>query len=137
MMKCRLLLFAFFSILLLHTARAQDSSAVVQWEFSAGKDAAGNTLILHGKIKDGWHLYSTTMKDDLPNSRVILDSATRVTIEKIEEKGQPEVKKEPLFDNAETRTFEKDIQLVVHLRADGAADVRSDIKGMVNYMALY
>lgn len=134
MMKYKLLLFAFFSMVLVLAARAQDSSAVVQWEFSAGKDAVGNTLLLHGKIKDGWHLYSTTMKDDLPYSRVILDSTARASIEKIEEKGQLEVKKEPLFDNAETRTFEKEVLLVVHLRPGASA---SDLKGVVTYMALY
>src|SRR5882762_9999194 len=107
---------AFFFCLLQGRLYAQDSTSVVSWEFSAQKTEGKYTLILHGKIKEGWHLYSTTMKDDLPNSRVILDSNTRAAIGKIEEKGQLEVKKEPLFDNAETRTFEKDIQLVVHLR---------------------
>jgi thiol:disulfide interchange protein len=131
-MRYRLLLFTFFSVLLLQTARAQDSSAVVQWEFSAGKDGGGNTLILHGKIKEGWHLYSTTMKDDLPNSRVTLDSSAKAVIDRIEEKGQLDVRKEPLFDNAETKSFQKEVELLVHLKA-GAAD----LKGLVTYMAIY
>lgn len=132
-MKYRSLLFAFFGLLFVKTANAQqDTSAPVKWEFSAGKDAGGNTLILHGKIKDGWHLYSTTMKDDLPNSRVVLDTPAKATIEKIEEKGLPIVKKEPLFENAETRTFEKEVELVVHLQPGSA----SDLKGKVTYMAI-
>jgi len=116
----------------LQAVRAQDTGAVVKWTFSAVKDGGVNTLVLHGKIKDGWHLYSTTMKDDLPNSRVTLDSSARASIDKIEEKGQLDVRKEPLFDNAETRSFEKDVQLLVHLRP-GA----SDLKGVVTYMAIY
>src|SRR5690242_8935875 len=108
--KYRLLLFTLCGFLVAKTTSAQqDTSAPVKWEFLAGKDAGGNTLILHGKIKDGWHLYSTTMKDDLPNSRVALDTPAKTGIGKIEEKGQLIVKKEPLFDNAETRTFEKEV----------------------------
>ncbi|MDO6428958.1 cytochrome c biogenesis protein CcdA [Flavitalea sp. BT771] len=130
-MRYRFLLFVLFSVVL-QVARAQDTSAIVKWEFSAVKDGGVSTLVLHGKIKDGWHLYSTTMKDDLPNSRVTLDSAARAAIDKIEEKGQLDVRKEPLFENAETRSFEKDVQLLVHLKP-GA----SDLKGMVTYMAIY
>src|SRR5438445_8620128 len=87
-MKYRYSLFALFVLLLWQGVRAQDTSGVVRWEFSGGKDV----LILHGHIKDGWRLYSTTMKDDLPNSRVTLDSSARTAIEKIEEKGQLEVR---------------------------------------------
>ena len=116
-------------MLLWQGAGAQDTSGVVRWEFSGGKDV----LILHGKIKDGWRLYSTTMKDDLPNSRVTLDSSAQTAIEKIEEKGQLEVRKEPVLDNAETRVFEKNVDLVVHLRP-GYADP-ADLKGAVLYMA--
>jgi len=130
-MRNRILLFVVFYCLFAGTASAQqDSSAPVKWEFSTGAD---HTLILHGKIKDGWHLYSTTMKDDLPNSRVVLDTPTKASIGQIDEKGQLVVKKEPLFDNAETKTFEKEVDLVVHLGA-GPVD---KLKGKVVYMAIY
>ncbi len=131
--KYKFLLFTLFGLLILKMASAQqDTSAPVKWEFSSGKDAGGPTLILHGKIKDGWHLYSTTMKDDLPNSRVLLDTPTKTAIGKIDEKGPLVVKKEPLFDNAETHTFEKEVELVVHLQPG----VTSDLKGKVTYMAI-
>lgn len=118
---------------------AQDSSAVVSWEFSASKGADGAaTLVVHGKIKDGWQLYSTTMKDDLPNSRVVLDSSAKAGIGNIDEQGKLETKKEPLFDNAETRFFEKDITLQVHLKgvvpAQGGA--KAYLKGILSYMAI-
>src|SRR6186713_2929288 len=115
-------------ILLCQHSRAQDSTAVVKWEFSATKGAAGQVILsLKGKIKEGWRLYSTTMKDDLPNSRVTLDSSARASITGIEEKGQLETKREPLFDNAETRSFEKDVQLLVSANTTAS----SDIKGVV------
>ncbi|HEY8972404.1 MAG TPA: cytochrome C biogenesis protein, partial [Puia sp.] len=128
-MKYRYSLLALFVMLLWQSAGAQDTSGVVRWEFSGGKDV----LILHGKIKDGWRLYSTTMKDDLPNSRVTLDSSAQTTIEKIEEKGQLEVRKEAVLDNAETRVFEKDVELVVHLKPGYSGP--ADLKGAVSYMA--
>jgi thiol:disulfide interchange protein len=118
---------------------AQDSSGVVSWEFSASKGADGAaTLVFHGKIKDGWQLYSTTMKDDLPNSRVVLDSNAKAGIGNIDEQGKLETKKEPLFDNAETRFFEKDVTLQVRLKgvvpAQGGANAY--LKGMLSYMAI-
>ena len=120
---------ALFTVLLWQGVSAQDTSGVVRWEFSGGKDV----LILHGQIKDGWRLYSTTMKDDLPNSRVTLDSSARTAIEKIEEKGQLEVRKEAVLDNAETRVFEKSVDLIVHLKPGYMGGV--DLKGAVSYMA--
>lgn len=138
-------------------AVAPDSAAVVTWEFSSEKAPGGGyTLILHGKIKDGWKLYSTTMKDDLPNSRVTLDSTASAKINGIEEKGKLETKKEALFDNAETRYFEHDVQLLVHISPASAGSAGSvdstgsqggagspgfagggkDLKGEVTFMAI-
>lgn len=144
MNKKLLLLPALLFCLLGLRSAAQDSSGVVSWEFSSQKAAGGGyTLTLHGKIKDGWRLYSTTMKDDLPNSRVVLDSSAPAKIGNIEEKGNLETKKEALFDNAETRSFEHDIQLLVHISAPEAVQAGAtngqgikDIKGLVTYMAI-
>ncbi|MES1159564.1 MAG: hypothetical protein ABUM51_02305, partial [Bacteroidota bacterium] len=65
MNKKNLFFLAFFCCLLQGRLFAQDSTSVASWDFSAQKTPDGYTLILHGKIKDGWKLYSTTMKDDL------------------------------------------------------------------------
>ena len=114
---------------------AQDSSAVVSWDFSAVKGANGNnTLVLHGKIKDGWRLYSTTMADSLPNSRVVLDTTAKTSIGNIDEQGKPETVKEPLFNNTATRSFENDITLQVHLKP---VESGGYVKGKVVYMAIY
>ncbi|HEY4206483.1 MAG TPA: cytochrome c biogenesis protein CcdA, partial [Puia sp.] len=128
-MKYRNSLLALIIILLWQGVRAQDSSGVVHWEFTGGKDV----LILHGEVKPGWRLYSTTMKDDLPNTRVSLDSSAGTAIERIEEKGQVKIKKEAALDNAETRVFEKSVDLVVHLKPGYTGP--ADVKGMVTYMA--
>ena len=128
-MKYRYTLLSLFVLLLWQGVRAQDTSDIVHWEFSGGKDV----LIFHGQIKDGWRLYSTTMKDDLPNTRVTLDSSVRAVIEKIEEKGQAVVRKEAALDNAETRVFEKNVELLVHLKPGYTGP--ADLKGMITYMA--
>jgi len=141
-MNKKLLLFPalFFCLLSLRSA-AQDSTGVVSWQFSAEKTTGGlYTLILHGKIKDGWKLYSTTMADSLPNSRVVLDSSAPARILSIEEKGKPESKKDSLFNNAETRYFLNDAQWLVHLQPSAGSSpsvVKGDLKGTVTFMAIY
>jgi len=151
-----------------HRGLAQTDSAhsVVSWEFSTRQGADGKpVLVLHGKIVDGWRLYSTTMADSLPNSRVTLDSSAGATVQSIDEKGQLRTQKEALFSNAETRSFTGDVQWLVHLQAaaagasatpasgaiasgtsasgaraasgPGAAGSTGDLKGTVTFMAIY
>lgn len=95
------------------------------------------------------------MKDDLPNSRVALDSSSGSVITGIEERGRLETRKDPLFDNAETRFFEHEVDLLVHIQpsatgtggnsgASGNAGAggntgskpSGDIKGKVTFMAI-
>ena len=127
-------------------AQATDSSQnAVNWTFSAQKAPDGGyTLVLHGKIRDGWRLYSTTMADSLPNSRVALDTGTQAKILGIEEKGKAESQPEPLFNNALTRTFRGDAEWLVHIQplAAGSGPASAvgsapDLKGAVTFMAIY
>ncbi|HLZ87216.1 MAG TPA: thioredoxin family protein, partial [Puia sp.] len=69
------------------------------------------------------------------NSRVALDSSAKEKITGIEEKSPVQRKKEPLFNNAETRFFTGDAQWLVHLQPTGAA--AGDLKGTVTFMAIY
>jgi thiol:disulfide interchange protein DsbD len=117
-------------------AQADTSRQAVTWDFSTQQGPDGKPLlVLHARILDGWRLYSTTMPDSLPNSRVALDSSVKGRITGIEEKGPVQDKKEPLFNNAATRSFTGDAQWLVHLDpADGAG--AADIKGTVTYMAI-
>jgi thiol:disulfide interchange protein len=134
---------------------ADTSRNAVNWTFSAQKAPDGSyTLILQGKVLDGWRLYSTTMADSLPNSRVALDSTARAKILSIEEKGRLENQQEPLFGNAATRTFRNDVQWLVHIQraASGSSAVHPstgssagqpgsgptpDLKGTLTFMAIY
>ena len=122
--------FAIFGL----SANAQDQSPKpVKWEFSAEKkNDTAYTLHLKGTIEKGVQLYSTTMADDAPNTRVVLDSAAGA-ITGITEKGQLQTKKEPLFDNVEVKYFENEVELVAEVKPAAGAD---KLSGSVNYMAL-
>ena len=102
-------------------AQTDTTHNVVTWEFSTQQGADGKpVLVLHGHILDGWRLYSTTMADSLPNSRITLDSSAGATVQNIDEKGQVRTQKEALFSDAETRSFTGDFQWLVHLQPAAA-----------------
>jgi len=120
-------------------AQADTTKQAVTWDFSAQQGADGKPiLVLRAHILDGWRLYSTTMPDSLPNSRVALDTAIKGKITGIEEKGMIQNKKEPLFNNAGTRSFTGEAQWLVHIdpTAGDGSDQR-DLKGTVTFMAIY
>jgi len=130
-----LTLFVFFGALRV-AAQTDTTKQAVTWDFSAQQGADGKPiLVLHAKLLDGWRLYSTNMPDSLPNSRVALDSSIKSTISGIEEKGSVHDQKEPLFNNATTRSFTGDAQWFVHLQPS-SADTK-DLKGTVTFMAIY
>ncbi len=121
---------------------------VVNWEFSSIKATDGvSVLVLHGRIREGWRLYSTSMPDSLPNSRVALDNSSNATIAGIDEKGQLQRKKDPLF-NAETSFFTGETQWLVTIQPKSGAATSSasagaptpatgDLKGTLTFMAIY
>jgi thiol:disulfide interchange protein len=116
-------------------AQADTSQKVVSWEFGTRPDANGGTaLVLRAHILDGWRLYSTTMPDSLPNSRIALDSAAKTRITRIEEQGRLQTSKDPLFNNAPTRYFTEDAQFIVHIQPAGARS--GSLKGTVSFMAI-
>ncbi|MFY0252406.1 protein-disulfide reductase DsbD family protein [Chitinophaga sp. 30R24] len=120
------------------SAKAQDNSPKpVKWEFSAEKKTEQEYVLhLKGTVENGWLLFSTTMGDDDPNTRVVLDSAaaTVANITGIKEVGKLETRKEPLFDNLEIKYFEHTVDLEAMVTFTGA--VPASFKGSVNYMAL-
>jgi thiol:disulfide interchange protein len=137
--RLRLLTLVFFFFLTAHRGFAQSDTThnAVRWDFSVQQGADGKpVLVLNGHIGDGWRLYSTTMPDSLPNSRVTLDSAAGATVGRIEEKGQLKVLNEPLFNNVKTSSFTGETQWVVHLQPSGSV-ATGDLKGAVVFMAIY
>ncbi len=117
---------------------AQDSAAakVVDWNYSAEKNGAGQyTLTFKANIREGWKLFSVTMKDDEPNTRVMLDSATAkiVTTTPITEKGSLKTARDSVLGNIVIRYFEGSATLVLPLHTNEKV---KDIRGNIVYMAI-
>jgi len=118
---------------------AQDTaktSKAVSWSFSSGKPAEKTyTLIFKGNIEKGWKLFSTTMKDDEPNTRIRPDSGslTRIAITGTRETGELKSAKEPLLGDIPIRYFENTAGIEITIQAK---DLTKDIKGIVSYMAI-
>jgi len=108
------------------------ASVVAKWEYTTEKKGEKEYLLhLNGTVEKGWKLFSTTMKDDDPNTRVVLDSAASIT--GITEEGSLKKQKEALFDNLEIKYFEDKVSLLVAIKLNGPV---KKLEGAVNYMAL-
>lgn len=115
---------------------AQDSSKVVDWTFSSDhKSGQELVVVVKGLIQPGWKLFSTVMKDDEPNTRITLDSssASFAKISSIKESSNIKKINDPLFDNAEIKYFENEVEFRVTFSAE---QTDKDIKGTVTYMAI-
>jgi thiol:disulfide interchange protein len=143
----RSILFAlsFFFLLFSKYSAAQDPAVnAVNWEFDGStlvSDTLGgpHTMLLKARILPGWRLYSIGMPDSLPNTRIVLDSATSVFagIANIAETGDLKSQNDPLFGNAPTRYFEGEAGFLVFVKGKGGVDLAPGaiIKGSVSYMA--
>lgn len=138
-MKYLLLLMTGLQLLFLPKVQAQDAEAapkLVTWEYTAEKKNDG-TYLLHfkAKISEGWKLFSYTMSDDDPNTRIVLDSLSdsRAAITGVQEEGALKTAKEPILDNLEIRYFENEVDL--QATTQFKADVK-DVKGIVTYMVI-
>jgi thiol:disulfide interchange protein DsbD len=115
-------------------AQAQDSSAkAIKWQFSAEKKT-GNEYLLHfkGSIQPGWRVFSTTMSDEEPNTRIEPDTSI-AQILGVQEQGKLETRPEPLLDNATVKYFENEVELLatVHLKSATATRISGQVNAMV------
>lgn len=112
-------------------AQEQPVPVVAKWEYTAEKKGEKEYILhLNGTVEKGWKLFSTTMKDDAPNTRVVVDSTATIT--GITEDGSLKTAPEPLFD-MDINYFEDKVSLLVTVKLN--SDVRK-LEGAVNYMAL-
>jgi thiol:disulfide interchange protein DsbD len=75
-------------LIFVQSAVSQDSTGKhFKWSFSLGKQSNGSAvqLIATAMVDSGWGLFSSTMQEDLPNSRVVLDSSSKLPLPRIEE----------------------------------------------------
>ena len=110
---------------------AQDSANKVTWDFELKKLNAGDyQLLINGKISKGWKLFSVTMPDDLPNTRVTLDSNTKASIKSVHESTAPVSEKSEVLGTT-VKYFTDQVQLQADLHI---GDPSADLKGKVTFM---
>ncbi|MEO7309018.1 MAG: thioredoxin family protein [Chitinophagaceae bacterium] len=108
----------------------------VAWNFAAVKNADNTyTLGFTANIGKGWKLFSTTMKDDEPNTRIHYDSASlsNLVITSTTETGKLQSSREALLGDIAIRYFENTAGIAVTVQAK---DLHKDITGVVSYMAI-
>lgn len=110
---------------------AQDSTQKVNWNFDLKKTGEGSyQLVISGKILKGWKLFSITMPDDLPNTRVLLDSQAKANIVSAKEVSAPVSEKSEIL-GTQIKYFNDQVQINVDLKIN---DPAADLKGKINYM---
>jgi thiol:disulfide interchange protein len=108
----------------------------VEWIYSAGAGAANAyTLSFKANIARGWKLFSSTMKDDEPNTRIRFDSASLgfITVTDTKETGDLKSAKEALLGGLPIRYFENSATITLTLQVKQAS---KDITGTISYMAI-
>ena len=130
----------FFSCLclLVFGSMAQDTSGkkAVAWNFTATTvSPTVYTLSFNANIDKGWRLFSASMKDDEPNTRIILDSATTTfaAIADLRETGDLKSGKESLLGDLQVRYFENTVTVSTTLNIK---ERNKDIKGIIRFMAI-
>ena len=111
-------------------------SPAVDWTYSAGPATAnGYTLSFKADIAKGWKLFSSSMKDDEPNTRIKFDSASQalITVTETKETGDLKSSKESLLGDLSIRYFEDNATISLTLQV---RQTNKDIKGVISYMAI-
>ena len=132
--------FLFFVVLCLTaagvSAQSKNTGKTTDWNFSSVKTAEKTyTLSFKATIEKGWKLFSTSMKDDEPNTRIKFDSSSLAFVSVIGNKETGDLKntKEPLLGDLAIRYFENDATIEITVQVK---DVNKDIKGTISYMAI-
>ena len=113
-----------------------DSNTAVLWNFSAAPATGGDyVLSFKATIGHGWKLFSTTMKDDEPNTRIRPDSATQAFTKVVstKEEGTLKAAAEKALGNMPIRYFENEVTIQVTVHPNSSAQ---KIRGVISYMAI-
>lgn len=108
----------------------------VDWSYSAAPATPnGYTLSFKANMATGWKLFSSSMKDDEPNTRIKFDSASLafISVTGHGETGDLKSSKEPLLGDLLIQYFEMDASLTITLQPK---QTDKDIKGVISYMAI-
>ena len=117
-------------------AQNNNTGKAADWNFSAVKSADNTyTISFKAAIQKGWKLFSASMKDDEPNTRIKPDSSSLafVTVVGNKELGDLKTAKEPLLGDLPIRYYEDNavVEITVQVK-----ETNKDIKGVISYMAI-
>jgi len=118
---------------------AQDTKneqKAVDWAYSTTPASAKQYLLsFKANIGSEWKLFSSTMKDDEPNTRIKFDSASLsfTSITGIKETGAVKSEKEALLGDLPIRYFENNAVINVTV---SVKERNKDIKGVISFMAI-
>jgi thiol:disulfide interchange protein DsbD len=137
------ILFLIGCCVLAFTAGAQDSAGkkIIDWDFSVGKAPPGDyTIVLKASIAPGWKLFSIKMKDDEPNTRIKLDSATlshSSIMASFQEQGDVKSARDSVL-GIPIHYFENNaaFSAMLALALPGRTPLIKDIRGTITYMAI-
>jgi thiol:disulfide interchange protein DsbD len=122
-------------LLLPGVMHAQDTSKVAHWSISVISGTDGTPVIsARASIAKGWQLFSVTMPDSLPNSRMTLDSSSLATVLNLTESGALQKNKNALLGNAPVAYFEDNA--VFNLTIQPRPGAHGIVKGKVLFMAI-
>ncbi len=136
-MKKLLLSLCLLSVIV-NLAAQENTSAkkTASWSFAAVKTADKKyTLTFKANIEKGWKLFSTSMKEDEPNTRVKFDSSalTFINIVSSKETGDLKQASDAALGGLAIRYFENNA--IIEVMAE-AKETNKDIKGVISYMAI-
>src|ERR1700748_2909220 len=112
---------------------AQD--APVTWQYSTGRQANSQyTLIFTATISKGWRLFSTSMSDNDPNTRIHFDSAGTAILAtgNTHETGDLKSSTDSALGGLQVKYFENTVRLELSVTAKRKIDT---LKGVLTYMA--
>lgn len=131
--------FSFFSLVLLlvaATAAAQPAPGntapqPVHWTYAASSGPDGKYAITaRASIDKGWKLFSVTMKDSDPNTRIVPDSG--LTVSTIREQGALKSGKDPVLGEV-IRYFEDSVSISFDAQR---LNPKKKLAGIIRYMAI-
>lgn len=111
---------------------AQDSLQKVNWSISSGAISNNKVVLtIKGAIEPDWGLFSTAMPDDMPNTRIVLDSGSDARITGIKVI-TPAIREQSDLLGSEIQYFKNEVQFEVTVEGPG---IKKGIRTSVTSMA--
>lgn len=113
------------------TAPGNATPQPVHWTYTATSEGANKYAVMaEATVDKGWKLFSVTMKDDEPNTRIVADSG--ITVNNIREQGELQSGKDQVLGTV-IRYFENKASISFSAEKP---DSKKKLAGVIRYMAI-